>query len=159
MPYVVDNIWEWLRPEKFPSRRSSVFFIPARPSGSIDYAPYSIELDKGTVCQLVGLNDSIQHADCISLRRALHQFLGPTSFLEDVETKRSLGVFLPSLTADECRRELTRIDVSGELAEMLRSTSTYWGAVRQVRVEDQVSPVGEIFADFRSVKDLPDSAT
>jgi hypothetical protein len=28
IPYIVDNLWEWMRPDSFPCRRHSVFASP-----------------------------------------------------------------------------------------------------------------------------------
>ena len=73
VPYVVDNLWEWTRPEKFPDRRKSKFASPAPeqalrsavlPEDTYEHV-FRIEfVGDPIIAQLPGVEDAKQHPDC-----------------------------------------------------------------------------------------------
>ena len=81
VPYLVDNLWEWKRPDEFPNRRHSVYASPsqesARSSGPNNGTVYCVEfVGNYKICQLKELADSKFHHECKSLPKILIDSLG-----------------------------------------------------------------------------------
>jgi hypothetical protein len=78
--YVVDNLWEWKRPENYPNRRHSVFASPtpelalkAAKGGTV----YTVEFNgRCNLCQVRGHDDSKEHPDRKDLRKLLFKIFG-----------------------------------------------------------------------------------
>src|SRR5215468_6363143 len=69
VPYVVDNLWEWVRPECYPSRRFSAFASPqpdlAKEQGAKEGGVYRVEFrGHRRICQLKGYRNAKDHPDC-----------------------------------------------------------------------------------------------
>ena len=80
VPYIVDNLWEWKRPNNYPNRRHSFCASPtpelalkAAKGGTV----YTVEF-KGRykLCQVKGYWDSKKHPDCKELRKLLFDIFG-----------------------------------------------------------------------------------
>ncbi len=108
VPYLVDNLWEWKRPEGYPNRRYSAYASPtpdlAKQSGPKDGEVYRVEFAGAyKLCQLVdGNEDSKYHPECKSLRQKLLKLLGQQWIDESLTTKKDIGrLWMPCLTRDE----------------------------------------------------------
>lgn len=85
VPYVVDNIWEWARPEAFPSRRSSVYASPsaalARAAGGVapDKSVFVVDIEDPSQAKIAQIEqpDARYHPDVRDIRRFLIDSLGP----------------------------------------------------------------------------------
>lgn len=153
VPFYVDNIWEWLRPPNFPSRRISAFASPqaelaANSAGChIDQA-YRVALcDQQPVCQLVDVEDARHHRDINSLKRVVLSAFKPEWFsLPHTERGRGAALFLPCATAEEV--ELAMEDLGSSKAEAIRTASTFWGECKLINSNDgdvSVDGSGEVF--------------
>jgi hypothetical protein len=89
VPVLVDNLWEWSRPPRFPSRRSSVFGSPT-PELAVRFGPQG-----GVVCQVLlarpfriaqleGCPDARYHPDLERLTAMVSEF--PDGLLQALET-------------------------------------------------------------------------
>jgi len=108
VPYVVDNLWEWKRPEGFPNRRHSLFASP-KPELARKYSQYG---DKGVIyaveplgeCLLAQIKeeDARCHDDCRKLPRTLIRLLGEGWADKPVEEKDPIAVlWTPCLLKEE----------------------------------------------------------
>jgi hypothetical protein len=73
IPYLVDNLWEWKRPDGYPCRRSAAYASPqpylAQDSGASGCTVFRVELMEGfLLCQLQGYKDSKFHPECKSAK-------------------------------------------------------------------------------------------
>ena len=156
VPFFVDNIWEWLRPDDFPSRRLPAFAAPraeeaaACASCTLDQV-YRVELlDDQPVCQLIKGNrpdDARYHADIDRLKRQIIRTL-PREWYQRPLAERGIeaALFLPCATRDEMEivmQESRLID-----AERIRHSSTFWQDVvllEKTHVTRELHPSGELF--------------
>lgn len=134
VPFFVDNVWEWLRPASFPSRRFSAFAAPsidgaaASASCNTDQV-YRVELlDGQPVCQLVNgerPEDARYHADIESLKRLIIRTL-PREWYQRPSSERGIEalLFLPCGTRDDIdmvMQKSTLID-----ADRIRDACSFW---------------------------------
>lgn len=74
--YVVDNLWEWVRPEGYPNRRYAGFASPTPEltckAAGPDSRAYRVEFaGRYSLCQVKGYEDAKDHPEVKTLRRLL----------------------------------------------------------------------------------------
>jgi hypothetical protein len=148
VPYVVDNLWEWLRPPEFESRRRSVFAYPmtmmaqASSSGRLE----TIEVrSNAKVIGLRGPRGAADHADVVILRDYLHRQFGLGWFHRPVIEREGLALYAPVATPREVGEALALVGGSPSMADELRSLSTFWTDCFLVREELEASSCSEVF--------------
>jgi hypothetical protein len=160
VPFYVDNIWEWLRPENYPSRRFSAFASP-KPEQAAESASCRLDqvygvklLDNQPFCQLVAgtqPEDAKFHADIGRLKQAVIRAFPYEWFAQPVAERGSdAALFLPCITRDEMEL-LMRVSPILK-PDLIRSACTFWDDVRLFepdRVRDIMHPSGEIFFQGR----------
>jgi hypothetical protein len=157
VPYVVDNLWEWKRPEAFPNRRTSVFANPsraiARKSGAASAEVYWVEF-KGqyNMAQLKGVEDSKYHPECDSLKKLVLDLAGKGWPDLPLEKKMTVGrLWLPCLTKQEMDGLFETVKELKEAREQLLNSIRYWEDVELVTGD---SPLRYRFAEvFFEAKD------
>ena len=145
VPNVVDNLWEWARPERFPSRRFAVFGSPS-PELAAEHGPdggevYAVEL-KGdaTICQVRGYRNSKHHPECVRLPIFLYERLGGAFLAAAMERKVDAGrLWLPCLTKEDVERVLAESSELRGLRDALLGAVGYWDDV--VLVDDSGPPI------------------
>jgi hypothetical protein len=152
IPFVVDNLWEWARSERFPSRRFSAFASPeiriAREQGPANGEVYQVELvGKYRLCQIQGYLNAVHHPDCINLPILLFERLGNGWLSSGLDTKLDIGrLWLPALHKDEVERIFEEAPFFKEHRSEIASSIHFW---EDVRLIDHQNPVlddrGEIF--------------
>jgi len=154
VPYVVDNIWEWLRPPSMPSRRFAIYASPSVQLARAGAAAPGRDISALRVGRVVAVGaihavqcpqqDAREHPDVRAIRECILKYLGSDWPGLPPEAKLPLGLlFLPGLGASEVNGFLTR---APELAAALHSASTFWSDVRPVSVEDPLQfQDGEVF--------------
>lgn len=157
VPYFVDNIWEWLRPDGYPSRRRAAFASPdpelaMAAAGTARDDVYQVELTEGQpACQLVTgarTEDARYHADISRLKRLLlRESLGRDWFDLGEEARRTeAALFLPCASAADIEAVFGR---SRRLdADKVRGASSFWVDVTlfdPAEIEVTPHPQGEIF--------------
>ena len=107
VPYVIDNLWEWKRPDGYPNRRYSAFASPtiklARKSAKEGSLPYKVEF-KGRCAlgQLMGWEDSKYHPECTKLKSTFLDKIGKNWVNYSMQEKAEVGkLFMPCLTKEE----------------------------------------------------------
>lgn len=155
VPYYVDNVWEWLRPPSFPSRRRSAFASPTPElaalgaQGSAENA-WSVELMAGQMAAQITRGDRPEdakhHRDIARLKEIIHSGLQRKGWFDLPATGRQAeaSLFLPCATAAEVDQTIQN---SAWLdADQIREASTFWNDV-EIFASSQQPPhrTGEIF--------------
>jgi len=133
--YVVDNLWEHLRPPTMPCRRHAVYASPTR---ALARANLSAD-DKGagavvyrvvisgpaTVAQLQ-VSDARLHQDNSRIRRLVRERIGALQEAAPAE-RRELGVlFWPGATAAEWTDMIAKSVLAREFVDEMMAVSTFW---------------------------------
>lgn len=155
VPYYVDNIWEWLRPDGVPSRRRAAFASPtpelaaAGAQGEISDA-WRVELASDQPAFQITKGEHPQdakyHADIARLKRLVIGELRRCSWfdLPLSERKPEIDLFVPCVSQTDMREIVvssTRLD-----AATLQETCTFWSDVIMFDPrQGPPHPTGEIF--------------
>lgn len=165
VPYVVDNLWEWVRPADFPSRRHCVCASPSAAlarelGGTQSGAVYRVaRLQDAKVAQIVP-RDARYHPDAVSLHKVLVGLLG-ISWLgaAPLAEKHAIApLWMPCLTKDEVE-QLFAHNRLAPVKEQLRESIRFWHDARLVQPS---SPWpfddGEIFFEASAWSLMPSDA-
>lgn len=149
VPYVVDNIWEWLRPDSMPTRRltvcaSSFKELALKYATSNDLLCSIRFAGQANVVQVTNYQDAKLHPDVKKLPRIITKHLGQNWLDSDLCNKQAHGqLFIPLLSSEEVSSILSTSDLS-DLKEQLTNTSTFWQDVNHVEGDYQLTD-GELF--------------
>jgi hypothetical protein len=149
IPYLVDNIWEWLRPEDMPSRRFSTYASPqlslANKYANDNSVVCTIEFcGKYKAVQLVGYEDAKLHSDIKYIQFEIFQALGQIWTDSNLEDKLKFGLFLPSLEKHEVEsifKEFKMEDVKKQLIE----NCSFWKTAKHINKMTHELTDGEVF--------------
>jgi hypothetical protein len=158
VPYLVDNIWEWLRPEGFPCRRHCAYASPT-PELALACISVSPEQKDGFVVTTVTFHgrvaiaqlprsDAKFHPDVKALPKLILNFLGPEWTSQAVGNRLDMApLFLPAVSKEEVEDALCKINGGDELREIIIANSRFWqDAVLLTHEDDTLShPEGELF--------------
>lgn len=149
VPYVVDNIWEWLRPDNMPTRRLTVCASPFKEL-ALKYATSNDLLcsirfaGQANVVQISQYQDAKLHPDVKKLPRVITKYLGQNWLDSEVDNKQLYGqLFIPLLSRDEVSKVLSTPELF-DLKEQLITTSTFWEDVSHVTNDYKLTD-GELF--------------
>lgn len=155
VPYVVDNLWEWKRPDGYPCRRHSVYASPtpelAQESGPRDGQLYQVEFKKEVNCLIgqLGNADSKNHPDCQKLPKLLFKLLGQGWIDGSLAGKEESGrLWIPCLRKEEVEL-LFHSEPLAIIKDRVWDEISYWNDVRIVSLDAASLPYpqGEIFIE------------
>jgi hypothetical protein len=153
VPNVVDNLWEWARPERLPSRRFAVFGSPS-PELAAEHGPeggevYAVEFNGHVkICQVRGYRNSKHHPECVKLPILLYERLGGDFLAAAMEQKGDAGrLWLPCLTKADVERVLEESSELRGARDELLSEVRYWDDVVLVDDSGPCDPEDELFFD------------
>lgn len=149
IPYLVDNIWEWMRPSTMPSRRTSVYASPQKElalkyATSNDYV-CSIKFEKNVnMVQLTDYQDAKLHPEVKSIPKLILNHLGQNWLDSDLVGKKELGqLFIPLLSKDEADFILSTPEMQ-LLKISLIDHVNFWNDIKTI--DDQIELTdGELF--------------
>lgn len=151
VPYVVDNLWEWKRPEGYPNRRYSVFCSPstelARVNAQDNSGLYRVEPQGNALIVQIMEQDARDHPDCKALKKSLARLLGKKGWLDaSLENKKAISsLWAPCLTKEEVE-ELFLIEPLASIREQIWNLVTFWEKAELIKPGGPlVSNIGEIF--------------
>ena len=139
VPYVVDNLWEWKRPKKYPSRRYSVFASPrpelAKNSGPEGGKVYAVKFKgKHKLCQVEGYSDSKVHPECKSLKKQILHMLGHEWIEGNLVKKEEIGrLWIPCLTKDDINFLFGSNKKLREIRDEVYNSINYWDDVAIIK--------------------------
>lgn len=139
IPYLVDNIWEWLRPLKAPSRRQAVYASPTPALALANASAVGHDPDDYIVCELdifrfteyrvahLQVTDARQHADISRLSRLVVARLGKAfSDMPVAQKMAHAPLFLPAVGAQELNAYFHSTVAALELSKEIIDQSTFW---------------------------------
>jgi len=158
VPYLVDNLWEWLRPERFPSRRKAAYASPtpelARAGAGVmadncaDFVVATVTLPRTAKIAQIQDSDARLHSDVKELPRAILKHLGTDWTELAVDSRLDFApLFLPVISKEEVDHAMHRIVNDDKLGELIKKTSTFWqdAAPLTANAEQLAYAEGEIF--------------
>lgn len=153
IPYLVDNLWAWMRPADFPDRRHAAFASPEHVElQEVAGTPYLVHVSGTYSIAQIEQKDARYHPDSKNLPKLITKLLGREWMNSDMEQKISVGrLWIPCLSADEVElifRESTLANHRGDVAAAI----TFWKDARLVSMDSSDLPYadGEIFFEADS---------
>lgn len=156
VPYLVDNLWEWARPEGYPNRRYSIFAAPSRKTAAESayvpdaiYKVCSLTPSKAPIVQIPGIEDAKFHQDCRELQRKLLELLGREKWTEMAmwEKKELAPLWSPCLLKEEVEALMPP-----EIQEEMLNAVTLWKGVKLLTFDGGLADeVGEVFIEADEV--------
>lgn len=141
IPYIIDNIWECLRPDYFPSRRFSIYASPT-PELALENAS-SVGYNKNDyiVCQLIvnkkdikiahiPVKDARNHSDISNIMRYVINNIGDNFSDMNIKDKIKHGaLFLPTISKEELMEYFN--NSNNDLYYQIKKISTFWSEAKK----------------------------
>lgn len=163
VPYIVDNLWEWRRPHKMPSRRHCVCVSPhpelaARAGGTPGGRVFRVEVSGARMAQIPQY-DAREHPDVVgerSLARFILRLLGQDWLDGPAETKMPEALLWTPCLA---QAEVEKVFISERLVSVrdnVWDAIHFWNDARPIMPGSEWPfPDGEIFFEAKSWMLLP----
>lgn len=158
VPYLVDNIWEWLRPSHAPSRRHAAYASPTPELALANASAVGPDPSLYVVCEIsvigaglilahLQVPDARVHADISRIVRLVANAQGPNFADMPIGLKAlHAPLYMPAVAEAELDEYLTRSAERHELASELSRVSTFW----QDASYDPQPHNGELFFQLRA---------
>jgi hypothetical protein len=163
VPYVIDNLWEWQRPDDMPSRRYSVYASPrpeiARQMGSaIKGQLYRVIVADAKMAQIPQI-DAKHHPDVQgsgNLAKLLLEKLGQSWLEAHADQKATIArLWAPCLSKDELE-ETFALEPLATIRQSMGEAVTFWKSARMVVAGCELPyPEGEVFFEAKSWELIP----
>lgn len=151
--YLVDNLWEWKRPENFPNRRYAVFANPDCNAIQVDGTCYEVQMFGACKVAQTQEIDARFHADCKSLPKLVLHCLGrdwPSLTLAEKTTVGAL--YTPCLSKDEIEH-IFQNSILQEHQTTIGNKITFWQTVTLITPNNPLPyPKGEVFFEAEQWK-------
>lgn len=168
VPYIVDNLWEWARPDGFPCRRHAAYASPspqlALQSGPEGGKVYRIDfLGELKIAQLNGYSDSKYHPDCKLLKKIVIRLLKESAgdWLDwNLDWKKDIGqLWMPCLRKGEVESLFSNISELSRIRSKVYSSIAYWNDVELIDIHQEAfsDKEGEIFFEAKGGYQLVDT--
>ncbi|MDO9508890.1 MAG: hypothetical protein Q7I97_06040 [Thermovirgaceae bacterium] len=150
VPYVVDNLWEWKRPEGYPNRRHSVCASPS-PELAKESAPDKEQLfrvePKGHVLLVqIEVKDAKFHDDCKNLKKNLLELLGKGWVGKSIVEKNPIAALWAPCLSEKDVKELFSKEPLAAIRNKIWNSITFWDNARVFNPGDPFPfEKGEIF--------------
>lgn len=151
VPYVVDNLWEFLRPAHMPSRRYSIYASPTRALAqqncsvrdkSKEFCVYRLVVEGDALLAHLRIKDARDHADIKAVQRHL-QSVAQQMADASADEKPSLSLlFLPGASRADWERARDASPLAAQLIDALTAASTFWSEASST---PDLSCDGELF--------------
>ncbi len=171
VPYIVDNLWEWKRPENFPCRRFCAYASSdpelALKSGPDGGKVFVIEfIGEPKIAQLTGCSDSKYHPECGAKTKGNSEYKNLKKLMInllnevtdgwwpnlDREEKLQAGqIWMPCLKKSEVNYLFENIPALQLIRDEVASNIRYWDDVRLFGPSENSLPDGngEIFFEAK----------
>jgi hypothetical protein len=161
VPYLVDNLWEWTRPEGYPSRRHAKFGNPDSQEAlrsaklrSLDQV-YRVEfLGTPKIVQMKTDKDARDHDDCRTLRKRVLKTLDGNgkrhSWVSQDLVQKGVArlLFQPCLTKEEVEWIFDESHTLRPHRDEIRSAVDFWGDVVEVEPGNLANQKGEVIFGY-----------
>lgn len=131
IPYVVDNLWEFFRPEDNPSRRFAVYasttidlaLSNASAYTTDKYIAFELKFKYSPKAMQLSVKDARYHTDIKKIQNKIHSYLYACSF----EKKEQVSLlFIPSITKDNLVEKMKNNTTLITLVDNLKNDVTIW---------------------------------
>lgn len=153
VPYIIDNVWEYLRPEAMPCRRHAVYASPT-PELAASYITASAKGRGTAVYQLVisgtdkvaqlAVEDAKLHPDIRAIGAIVQA--GSAELMDSSwETKQAASVlFMPGASKADLRRCVEESPFAAEFVRQASAKSAFWFDAKA----GVFNPTGEVFFEL-----------
>lgn len=135
VPYVVDNLWEYVRPQDLPSRRHAVYASPSAELALAGASSQSVPADRFIACRVViakptklfqaSVSDARLHPDVGAIPRLVNRYVqNPTSAPLDLTCLAPL--FLPGTPRDQLHRATQEVEELARLIDQVAGEVKMW---------------------------------
>lgn len=136
VPYIIDNIWEWLRTDNLPSRRHAIYASPTPQLALENASSVGSDTSKYVVCELVihdsnltlahlNIKDARYHKDISILMRQINSLLGKEfSDLSIQDKMKHAALYLPAVSKNELNNYFT--NEGSILVNKIKELSSFW---------------------------------
>lgn len=138
VPYLVDNLWEALRPDSMPSRRHAVYASPTAAlalsnassvvgGANNAYRVFEVRIEGCAKVAHLDVTDARYHDDIRQLPRAIVNTLGKEfSCLPLAERAQVAPLFMPYMTKEDLQRLASQSALVQKCLEEAMRQSTFW---------------------------------
>lgn len=138
IPYIVDNIWEWLRPEEFPSRRFAAYASPTPELALANASAVGCDPSLYNVCEVVFntpdikiahiyVKDAREHKEISTIMRHVADRMGKSFSNMDIKEKaQHAALYMPGVSKEELQQYFLSSASGQKLAQELEEMSTFW---------------------------------
>lgn len=157
VPFLVDNVWEFLRPDHAPSRRHAVYASPTPELALANASAVGADPNLYQVCEVLvhgfglrlahlNVTDARLHEDISRITRHVAKALGSDFADKALEQKTShAALYLPAVSSYELCAYFDRSIQSQRLLSELKSLSTFWKDASYTPQDHN----GELFFELR----------
>lgn len=151
VPYLVDNLWEFCRPEHLPSRRHSLY-ASATPELALKnasahapegYTAYRMEFARPPAMYQLPVPDARDHDDIKVLQPCVSRLLRKSGSATVTEKLAMAPLFLPGITKQELAAAMVENAALREVVEEASKLVTFWNTDQAT-----VAPDGELFFEL-----------
>jgi hypothetical protein len=147
VPYVVDNIWELLRPATMPSRRYAVYASPtpelalanASSAGAsrADYLVCELKIDGAFSTAQLMVTDARYHEDIRAVQKVVMQELGAEFAAMPFEKRRAVApLFMPYIQPEDLQAIAIADETAASCISAARNASKFWSSASSVILAD-----------------------
>ena len=161
VPYLVDNLWAWTRPEGYPDRRQSAYASPTPEQAKAsalekDPTAYRVAFQGDYTLAQLGTEypDAKHHPNCRKLKKEVRKALdgneGHFSWAtRPAADKAPAGrLYYPCLTAEEVEDVFQSVDVLRAHRDAIRDAVTFWDDVTLIEGDSLANDHGELFFTY-----------
>jgi hypothetical protein len=159
VPYLVDNLWAWTRPEGYPDRRQSAYASPT-PEQAVASAlgeeavAYRVQFQGDyTLAQLTTGKDASDHPDCRALKKRVRRALDDGNryaWASRAASDKDLAgrLYYPCLSAEEVEEVFRSVDALRAHRDAIRDAVTFWDDVTLITGDTLANSEGELFFTY-----------
>jgi hypothetical protein len=139
VPYVVDNLWEWLRPASMPCRRHAVYASPspelalenaARHPNRAAHTAYLVDISGEFLVAQLPQKDAREHPDIRRIQQLAQDRQPAWAAMSWEARQRVAMLFAPGCTKADFGRVIEEDDAMASFVKEATVLSTFWADAR-----------------------------
>ena len=148
--YVVDNLWEYLRPNHLPSRRHAVYASPTPelalqcatpPDRDVDLGVYEVMIDGPFSMVQLQIEDARHHRDIAAVAKTLQKVI-PALLSASLEERQVASLFfMPGCSKSDWALAVEQSPVAADFSAATCAQSTFWNEI----TTEPTDVAGELF--------------
>ncbi|WP_046110842.1 hypothetical protein [Aquincola tertiaricarbonis] len=135
VPYVVDNLWEYLRPTGMPCRRRAIYASPSAASALSSaatedqrhlFSAYEVRIEGEHFATQIPQRDAREHPDIRRVLRLLQERQPAWESLSWEARQRASLLFSPACARDDVQKLVEEDEVARSFIQEATALSTFW---------------------------------